>query len=161
MVAIILFSTAILSSFSTLATCLNFGVHYNKHLEFQKVLNETPPLTLGEVSFYIASREVSQVLFGVKVKYIEEPEFKYDNTPVIKVCPILFIGTINNSWLQVESNYSVKLPTNNEKIGEHLKEVEQNANDFLAKLNHTLKINIIPTAIETHFENKDAFEVIT
>ena len=129
-------------------------------LEYQKVLNEAPPLTIGEIAFYVAPDEALQILHGIKLKYSEEPEFYYERTPVIKVLPILYLRTQFDTWLLVESNNPCKMPFEMENLADHLNEVQQIASNLLSKLNTNLNTNLIPTTIESYFEDTVSFEIL-
>lgn len=128
-------------------------------LEHQRVLNETPPLTVGEVTFYITAEDVAQILHGLKLKYIEDPGF-LKNSPRIKVMPILFLRSQNGAWLLVESRTEHEIPFEIEKISEHLDSVHKIAIELLNKVTGNLSINIIPTTVEEHFEDEEAFDIL-
>jgi hypothetical protein len=126
-------------------------------LEYQKVLNEAPPLLIEEIGFQILSNEVVKVLHALKLIYFERPGF-FENSPRIIINPILLLRTSFNSWLIIESQTEHQLPVKIEELGSHLEDVNDKAVKLLNDLNENLKANFVPTSIEDYFEDKEAFE---
>lgn len=128
-------------------------------LEHQRVLNETPALTIGEVTFHIRSDEVNRALHGLRLLYIEEPDFLAPS-PVIKVMPVLLIRSRYGAWLQVESQTSYILPYKKEELAEHLKSVHEAGMGLLAGINSRLKTSLTPSTIESHYRDETSFEIL-
>ena len=129
------------------------------YLEHQKVLNETPPLSFEELFFHLSPNDVFQILHGLKLKYVQYPGF-YENSPRINVMPVLFVRSKYDDWILVESRESHEMPFEEEKFGEHLETINNIAIDLLNKINKKLPVAIAPTTIESHFEDKEFFEML-
>lgn len=128
-------------------------------LEHQRVLNEAPALTAGEVAFHVRPEEVNRVMHGLRLLYIEEPDFLAPS-PVIKVMPILLLRSRYGAWLQVESQTRYTLPYRKEELVEHLESTREVAAGLLADINYRLGTNLTPSSIESHYRDATSFEVL-
>lgn len=127
-------------------------------LEYQRVLNEAPPLLIEEIAFHIISNEVAQIFHGVKLKYFEHPSF-FENSPRIIIRSILLLRTNFNSWLIIESQSESELPSKIEELESHIEDVNVKAVKLLNDTNQSLNANFVPTSIEDYFEDKEFFEI--
>lgn len=128
-------------------------------LEHQRVLNESPALTAGEIAFHIKRGEVNQAMHGLRLLYIEEPDFLAP-APVIKVMPVLLLRSIYGAWLQVESQTREILPYKKEELAEHMETIREVAVRLLSDINYRLGTALTPTSIETHYADETSFDVL-
>ena len=49
-----------------------------KLLAYHEVLGGVPSLSVGEISFYLSAERVDRAMFGIRLMYLEEPEFYLD-----------------------------------------------------------------------------------
>jgi hypothetical protein len=127
-------------------------------LEYQRVLNEAPSLTIEEIAFYISPGEITQISHGLKLKYFEYVSF-FENSPRIIIRPILFLRTYFNSFLLIESQAECELPAEIEQLNNHLEAVKQEAVKLLDNTNKNLNANLTPISIEDYFEDEESFEI--
>lgn len=141
--------------------------HYNNifnWLEHQRVLDEIPPLSVGEVAFRLDPGLIDRTLHGLHLLYIEEPDFLEGSSvalsvsPVIKVMPILFLRSKYGAWFRVDSGRRIVIPHESEKLTEHLDNVRGVANKLLEDVNLRLGINLAATAIESHYASVNDFK---
>ena len=71
-------------------------------LEHQRVLGETPALTIGELAFHLSSEEVAGMMHGLRLMYIEKPGL-YAASPIIDVTPVIVLRSTHGAWLRVEN----------------------------------------------------------
>lgn len=128
-------------------------------LEHQHVLGETPPLSLGEVGFHISGEQIDQAMHGLRLLYIEQPGFLVAS-PVIKVMPIVFVRSLNGSWLTVESGREIPIPDKSEQLPQHLELVQETAIILLREINSRLGTDLGAQRIEDHFTSVGDFEIL-
>lgn len=128
-------------------------------LEHQRVLNETPPLTLGEVAFWVKGEQVERALHGLKLLYSDKQDF-YSPDPVIKVMPVGFLRSTQGAWFRVESGVGFELPHKPEEVPNHLNEVEQKAQELLTDVNRNLGLSLRASSIEDHYANDADFNLL-
>lgn len=135
-------------------------------LENQRVLDEVPPLTVGEVAFHVVPDQIDRVLHGLHLLYIEEPDFHQGASvalsvsPVIKVRPIIFLRSRYGVWLRVYSTNTVEMPHDPGQLANHLREVHETATNLLEDINRRLGINFTPATVESHYGNADDFNAL-
>ena len=143
----------------------NYGEIFN-WLENQRVLDEIPPLTVAEVTFYIDPDDIDRILHGLQVLYIEQPDFHegpsvaLSVSPIIRVMPIIFLHSRFGAWLRVYSDRKIAIPHVNGELANHLKEVDEIATALLEDINTRLGTNFTPETIESHFESPHDFDVL-
>jgi len=94
-----------------------------RHLEYQQVLGEIPPLTPGQLSFH--AQDVDRAMYGLRLRYIEQPGIYHSPAPIIKVAPVVFLRTRYDAWLRVESPpQEYELPRSYDELPRHLNEFE-------------------------------------
>ena len=138
------------------------GSRYNEIfslLEHQLVLNQSPALTVGEIAFHIKPHEVKKVMHGLRLLYIEEPDF-FAPAPVIKVMPVVLLQSRYGAWLQVESRRPHAMPYKKEDLPEHLETIRKVAEDLLKEINVRLGATLRPSSIETHYKDEINFEIL-
>lgn len=136
---------------------------YNKVyacLEHQRVLNETFPLSIGRLSSYITSRNISRVMHGLRLIYTRKNSFK--RSPIIDVMPIVFLRSYDGSWLRVDSGIDRSIPheansSGTESLKLHLEDVEEIAGNLLGQISRCLSTTLLPSTIESHNENDNYF----
>jgi hypothetical protein len=129
-------------------------------LEHQHVLKETPPLDVGEIGFFIGTDEVTKILHGLKILYINEPSF-LDTQPCLKVLPVLFVRSNNGAWFTVKAvTPELKIPIEVSEIESHLETLGTHSTELLNTVRANLAIEIEPTTIEDHYENEVDFEIL-
>lgn len=128
-----------------------------RFLEHQHVLESLPPLTPGELPFYASGQDISRVMYGLYLRYIEQ-EGVYQRTPVIKVAPVVLLRTRYGAWLRVESPpKDYELPRDRKRLSKHLEEVESAAKNLLADVNQRLGASLKPHALAAHYEDEECF----
>jgi hypothetical protein len=135
-----------------------------KLLEYYEVLGEAPPLSLGEVGFYLRSTELDRAMFGLRLMYLEEPEFYLDPSPIIKVVPVIFIRSINGVWFRVEaqnSTHILTIPNKSDFLKEHLESFHQKALELLDKVNTKLGVILKCKSLAAHYADQDFFDKLT
>ncbi|HVQ39352.1 MAG TPA: hypothetical protein VMS31_17565 [Pyrinomonadaceae bacterium] len=143
----------------------NYGEIFN-WLENQRVLDEIPPLTVAEVTFYINPDDIHRILHGLQVLYIEQPDFHegpsvaLSVSPIIRVMPIIFLHSRFGAWLRVYSDRKIAIPHDDAELANHLKEVDEIAAALLEDINRRVGTNFTPETIESHFKNPDDFDVL-
>jgi hypothetical protein len=130
-------------------------------LEYQIVLGEAPPLTLGELRFHFSGNDVYKVMHGLKLVYFERPPILYSMaSPDINIAPIIFIKSKFGAWFQIESpseTNQFKLPYNYNELDNHLIDIENAANKLLEDINKLLNIKILPTSVLEYYQDNDSF----
>jgi hypothetical protein len=125
------------------------------NLERLQISGETPSLNPGELSFYVDGKVVDQVMFGIRIHYIEQYGI-YRYSPVIKLAPIVFIHSRYGGWLRVERPpREHELPHKNDQLLQHLDEFERAAIDLLAEINSRLTTSLQPICLAKHYEEKN------
>ena len=106
---------------------LNIEARYSElfnNLESGSILDQTRPLTLGELAFHIEETALDRVMHGLRLRYIEQPGI-FNPKPVIKVSPMLFLRSIYGSWLRVENPpVEFEIPHTGDELQEHLDDIE-------------------------------------
>lgn len=145
----------ILDEFAT-----NHKALYNL-LEYQKVLGEHRPLALAELAFHVRPEYVARVMHGVRVLYIEDPEFEYEAVPRIKVKPVLLIGTTLGGWIVVEEpGESEVVPPSEDLLVTHLDHVNTAAHALVDGASARLGVELVSAALTSHYEDSRAFGTI-
>jgi hypothetical protein len=143
--------------------------HYGEifyRLENQLVLDEVPPLTVGEVAFHISSDLIDRLVHALHLLYIEEPDFLPGSlvalsvSPVIKVMPIIYLRSQHGAWLRVNSERRIEMPHAPELLAEHIREVHEIATGLLREINTRLGIHLTATTVESHYANADDFKAL-
>jgi len=130
------------------------------HMEYQQVLGETPALTPGELNFHFSSDVVDRAMHGLRLRYIEQHGI-YQLLPVIKVAPVVFVRSRYGGWLRVETPpQEHELPHKNDRLSQHLNELERAAKDLLAEVNHRLGTSLQPLRLSRHYEDEMRFDAI-
>lgn len=138
----------------------DFADRYNEIFEFlehQRVLGETPPLTVGELAFHLSSEEVAGAMHGLRLMYIEKPGL-YAASPIIDVTPVIILRSTHGAWLRVESGKEEPVPHHYEQLSDHLHNVQEEANQLLGKINEVLGVDLKPSKLEAHYSNDEMFE---
>lgn len=127
-------------------------------LEYQNVVGSSQPLESGNIAFHISSEDVIGYMHGIKLRYITETGI-YQESPVIKVAPIILLKTIPSCWIVVEKPPNdLSLPINATDLKHHLKAVEEIALDLLEKVNSELQTTLPPISLTMHFSENEGFE---
>lgn len=126
-------------------------------LEHQKVLGETPPLTVGEVPFYITPENVSDAMHGLRVIYLERKGI-YEPSPHIGVAPVVFLRSNYGAWLCIESRIEESVPHNYKDLGKHLQTIQERAIELLATINQYLGIQLRPASLVSHYDDEERFD---
>ena len=135
-----------------------------KLLEYYEVLGNTPSLSLGELNFHLNPEKLDRAMFGVRLMYLEEPEFYLDSSPRIKVVPIIFIRSINGVWFCVEAQnpkHTKLIPNDSDDLEQHLTEFEQLACDLLNKINEKLETYLTCSSLREHYDDPNLFSELT
>ncbi len=126
-------------------------------LEHQRVLGDTPALRPVELPFYVESSHIQEAMHGLRVRY-EEAQAIYQREPMIYVAPVVFLRTKHGAWLRVEwSATQYYIPHEEDRLAGHLDKVRVAAKSLLAEIANTLKISLVPSSLEKHFADLDAF----
>lgn len=136
--------------------------HYDRIyylLEHQHVLDEVPPLVVGEIAFHVTAGHIDRAMHGLRLLYIEEPGFLFAS-PVIKVMPVVFLRSSYGSWLCVESGREVTIPHAPNRLSDHLNTVKEIADGLLTDIGARLGTSLRPATIESHYTNADDFEIL-
>jgi hypothetical protein len=77
-------------------------------LEYSRVTGSLEPIESAKLFFFIRPEEVSRLVHGLRVRYIETPPaIELDApSPMIKVVPLLFVGTRSNGWVVVGAYFT-------------------------------------------------------
>jgi hypothetical protein len=138
----------------------DFADRYNEIFEFlehQRVLGETPPLTVGELLFHLTSEEVAGVMHGLRLMYIEKPGL-YAVSPIVDVTPIIILRSTHGAWLRVESGREEPMPHHYEQLSDHLHNVRDEANQLFGRINEVLCTDLKSSKLEAHYGNGEMFE---
>jgi hypothetical protein len=133
-------------------------------LEYHEVLGIAPSLSLGEINFHLNPGKLDRAMFGVRLMYLEDPDFYLDSSPRIKVVPIIFIRSINGVWFRVEAqnpNHTQLIPNNSNYLEQHLTEFELLAFDLLNKINEKLETYLICNSLDEHYNDPNLFSELT
>jgi hypothetical protein len=133
-------------------------------LEYYEVLDRVPFLSLGQIRFYLSIEQVNRAMFGVRLIYLEEPEFYLDSSPLVKVVPVIFIGSKSGVWFLVESqnsNHVQRIPNNADDLQAHLDAVDQAATDLLNIVNEKLGADLVCSSLLEHYTDQDLFDELT
>jgi hypothetical protein len=131
-----------------------------RNLEHQHVLEETPRLVPGELSFYVDRHTVDRAMHGLHVRYIEQPGV-YQPAPVIKVAPVVCLRSRYGAWLRAEAPpRDYELPHKSGDLAGHLADVEKAARDLLRSVNHALGTFLRPFPLAKHYEDEDGVAAI-
>ena len=130
-------------------------------LEHQKVLDSSPWLTVAELPFCLKREGVSRTMHGLWLRYITHPG-QVGPSPIIEVTPIVFLQSMNGSWLIVEAgrDRSYKVPDRYEELTGHIEDVSQEASDLLSNINKSLGASFAPRQIVNHYRDEDAFDLL-
>lgn len=131
-----------------------------RHLEHWTVLGETPGLTPGELPFHIAGNAVDCLMYGLRLRYIEQRGI-YQYSPVIKVAPIIFLRSRYGAWLRVEASPAeYELPHQEDRLSAHLAEVKKAATTLLHQVNSGLASALQASPLSKHYEDKESFNAV-
>lgn len=125
-------------------------------LEYQRVLGETPALTVGELTFHLSAEEVAGAMHGLRLIYIEKPGL-FVASPIIEVTPVIFLRSTGGAWLRVESEKEEKVPHRYERLSDHIRKVQEESDRLLGKVNEALGIDLRPSKLETHYCDDEMF----
>jgi hypothetical protein len=128
-------------------------------LDHSAVLGEAPTLTVGTLGFHVVAGAVDQVIYGLRLHYIEEPEFDYEPSPVIKVRPILFLRSRYGAWLRVErqgQGHIYTLPHRYDDLPDHLSEVSDSFESMLHEVNDVLQSALVASPLVDHYLTHDS-----
>jgi hypothetical protein len=128
-------------------------------LEYYAVLGEAPTLTVGTLRFYGIGDTVDRATYGLRLHYIEEPEFDYEPSPVIKVRPILFLRSLRGAWLCVErqgQGHTFLLPHRYDDLLDHLKAVGESLETLLQEVNAVLQSTLVASPLADHYITHDS-----
>jgi hypothetical protein len=128
-------------------------------LEHQHVLDEVPPLRVGEVAFHMTSNDIDCAMHGLRLLYIEEPGF-LSASPVIKVMPIVFLRSRYGSWFCIESGREVAIPHAPDQLSNHLSTVKNIADGLLSEIGSRLGTILTLTTLESHYASAGDFEIL-
>lgn len=133
-------------------------------LEYYEILGIAPSLSLGEINFHLNPEKLDRAMFGVRLMYLEDPDFYLDSSPRIKVVPIIFIRSINGVWFRIEAqnpNHIKLIPTDSDDLEQHLTEFELLAFDLLNKINEKLETYLTCSSLSEHYDNPNLFSELT
>ncbi len=137
-----------------------FADRYNQIfelLEHQRVLGETPPLTIGELRFHLSAEEVAGAMYGLRLIYVEKPGL-YEASPIIEVTPVIVLRSTRGAWVRVESGKEEEVPHRYEQLSDHILNVQEEADRLLEKINDALGVGLRPSKLETHYSNDGMFD---
>ena len=126
-------------------------------LEHQRILGETPPLNVGELTFHLSSEEVSGAMHGLRLMYTEKTDLFYAVSPIIDVTPVILLRSKYGAWLRVESGKEVQVPHHYEQLGDHLYKMQEEAGQLLGKVNEVLDADLKASKIEAHYGSGEMF----
>jgi hypothetical protein len=119
-------------------------------------LGKAPPLTVGELPFYVTPYVVKGAMHGLRLLYIEEPGF-YELSPVIKVLPVLFLHSRYGAWLRVEASDEQKLPHVYDELASHLDAVRASAEHLLQEVSGSLGMALAVSPVADHYYAHESF----
>lgn len=123
-------------------------------LEYHRVLGETPPLTPGELLFYLRPGDVDRAMHGLHLRYIEE-QTVHQARPVITVAPALFLGSRYGAWLCVDAPpKEYELPHRKDDLVRHLEEVQQAADQLLSEVSQRLGGSLRILSLSEHYDDE-------
>jgi hypothetical protein len=131
-----------------------------RHLEHGHVSGEIPPLTPGELPFYVEDTAVDRAMHGIRLRYLEQHHI-YQYLPVIKVAPVVFVRSRYGSWMRVEAPpQAYELPHESNRFPEHLSEVERAAKNLFDEVDRRLGRSLKPFPLSRHYEDEEAFAAL-
>ncbi|MGD0232001.1 MAG: hypothetical protein ABSC19_16875 [Syntrophorhabdales bacterium] len=129
-------------------------------LEHQNVLAEAPPLTPGQVAFYLSSDALNYAMRGIRLCYIDQRGV-YQHSPVIKVAPVMFLGSRYGGWLRVEAPpQDYEIPYDPSRLRHHLAEVKSAADSLLKQVSKVVGVPLQPSCLLRHYDNETAFQAL-
>jgi hypothetical protein len=126
-------------------------------LEHQRVLGETPALTIGELRSHLSAKEVAGAMHGLRLIYIEKPGL-HAASPIIEVAPVIVLRSIHGSWLRVESGKEEQVPYRYEQLGDHIRNVQEESDRLLGEISEALGIDLKSSKLEMHYNNDEIFK---
>jgi len=118
-------------------------------LEYQSVLGKPPVLKIEEVSSQIDPDEVEYVMHGLRLKYIEEPDFEdyFEASPLIKVMPLIIVKSKYKIWLYIDSQKSAKIPPSSKGLPAHIEKINEISLslliEFFNQIGKTVPVNLL------------------
>lgn len=71
------------------------------HLEYSRVADQAPVLSVGDVGFHVDGQYVDRAMHGLRLKYSEKAG-NYASWPSISVSPVVHIRSQFGTWLRIE-----------------------------------------------------------
>ncbi|MEM0235898.1 MAG: hypothetical protein QW628_11315 [Thermofilum sp.] len=126
-----------------------------RELEYHRVLGETPPLTPGELLFYLRPGDVNRAMHGLRLRYIEEQRI-HQTRPVVTVAPVVFLRSRYGAWFRVEAPpKEYELPHRKDDLARHLEEVQQAADQLFSEVTQQLGGSLRILSLSEHYDDED------
>ena len=129
-------------------------------LEYSAVSSKSEAVELAELPFVVDGTTISWIMHGVRLVYSEVPGIHDPPSPVIKIVPVLFLGTRFGKWLMVKGREPDKFfPHKATQLKIHLTGIDAAAKQLLNETQKILGIQIQPKPIVEHY-NDPCFELL-
>lgn len=128
--------------------------------EYSKVLGAVPPLSVGEIGFYLKSSEISHAMYGLRIRY-DCSRGIYSIVPAVSVAPVLYVVSRFYSWICVEDPPTeFPIPHDQQKLDQHLASVREQSLRLLHEVNGALGLSLPLRSIEDHYASSEGFDAL-
>jgi hypothetical protein len=129
-------------------------------LEYGAVSGKIEPLEIAELGFWVDKASITKIMHGIRLAYSEVPGIHAPPSPVVKIAPILFLGTRFGTWVTVKSSgRDETLPHDANWLGEHLARIQEAAKRLLQETRGVIGKVIEPLHLVEHYED-DSFDAL-
>jgi hypothetical protein len=144
-------------------------------LEYSRVSGAVEPIDIAQLRSFVRPEDVARAVHGLRLIYSEtQPAFERDGpSPLIKVVPLVFVGTRSGGWLTVRADHEIVLPHDDAQLSAHIDKVDAAARALLLGTSTQLGITLSPASIVDHYQQSfaslpgvrrvrpDVFQVVT
>ena len=126
-------------------------------LEYTAVVGTTPFLTVEELAFHVDGHDVTGVMHGIRLMYIEEPGI-LDYRPQINIMPVVLVHTTRHGWIFVHSQHELQIPHNYRELDQHLQSVQDLGVSLMQRVQEILNLDLPVTSLVQHYRNESEFQ---
>jgi hypothetical protein len=127
-------------------------------LEYSRICGAIEPIDVAQLRSFVKPEDVARVVHGLRLIYSEtQPAFERDApSPLIKVVPLVFVGTRSGGWLTVRAADELVLPHDDAQLAAHIDSVDASARTLLLRVNAQLERVAEASSIADHYRQSFA-----
>jgi hypothetical protein len=129
-------------------------------LEYGCLARQIRSLTVGELNFHVPHGARTTMIRALHLQYNELKNLYYEASPRIQVSPLLFLRVEGREWLRIEARAPEDIPTNEDKLIDHIDSIDAKAEQLTDAVKSRLQIEPVWLSIDDHYSDQPSFDLL-